>query len=316
MAVVKLKPAFKSYLWGGHRLKEEFSKNFTDDKVAETWELSMHEDGPSVVISGNDAGLTLKEYVDKKGKDILGKNGNAFDFFPILVKFIDAAQDLSIQVHPNDDYALEHEGEYGKNEMWYILDAKEDAFIYYGTNKEISQEAFKSAIENNEVLETLNQVPVKAGDVIYVEAGTIHAIGEGILLCEVQQNSNTTYRVYDFNRKDKDGNLRDLHIEQAIEVSKLSPLDSDFSPRGEVVEENGLESQLLLKTPYFETSSLTITQDSFIEVDDTSFVGLICLEGNVSVDDLTLDKGETAFVEANSNKVLLSGNGRVLKVSV
>lgn len=316
MAVVKLKPAFKSYLWGGHRLKEEFSKNFTDDKVAETWELSMHEDGPSVVISGDDAGLTLKEYVDKKGKDILGKNGNTFDFFPILVKFIDAAQDLSIQVHPDDDYALEHEGEYGKNEMWYILDAKEDAFIYYGTNKEISQEAFKSAIENNEVLETLNQVPVKAGDVIYVEAGTIHAIGEGILLCEVQQNSNTTYRVYDFNRKDKDGNLRDLHIEQAIEVSKLSPLDSDFSPRGEVVEENGLESQLLLKTPYFETSSLTITQDSFIEVDDTSFVGLICLEGNVSVDDLTLDKGETAFVEANSNKVSLSGNGRVLKVSV
>lgn len=316
MAVVKLKPAFKSYLWGGHRLKEEFSKNFTDDKVAETWELSMHEDGPSVVISGEHTGLTLKEYVDKRGKEVLGVNGNNFDFFPILVKFIDAAQDLSIQVHPDDAYALEVEGEYGKNEMWYILDAEEDAFIYYGTNQELSQEAFRSAIENNEVLDTLKQVPVKAGDVIYVEAGTIHAIGEGILLCEVQQNSNTTYRVYDFNRKDKDGNLRELHIDQAIEVSKLSPLDSDFSPRGEIVEENGLVSQLLLKTPYFETTSLTISQEAFINVDDTSFVGLICLEGNVQVDELTLNKGETAFVEANTGSVKLNGNGRLLKVSV
>ena len=212
MAVLKLQAPTKDYLWGGNRLVDEFGKKSAGAVTAESWELSCYPGCESVIENGEYAGKTLTDYIIENGKKVLGKNCEKFENFPILIKFIDARKDLSLQVHPSDDYALKNEGQYGKTEMWYIIDAKDNAFLYYGFNREISKEEFCERIENNTLTEVLNAYPVSKGDVVFIEAGTIHAIGEGILLAEIQENSNVTYRVYDYGRRDKDGNLRELHI--------------------------------------------------------------------------------------------------------
>jgi len=192
---IKLLPAFQDYLWGGTRLKTEYNKKTDLEKVAESWELSNHKAGESIVASGEEAGLTFGEYIKKY--DVIGKRAKEFDFFPILIKFIDAKDSLSVQVHPDDEYSLKNNGEYGKTEMWYVMDCDEGATLYYGFNRTITKEEFRKRIKNNTLLEVLNEVPVKKGDVFFIKSGTVHAIGKGILICEIQQNSNTTYRVYD-----------------------------------------------------------------------------------------------------------------------
>ena len=176
MNPVKLKPAFKDYLWGGTRLRDDFGKDCDFEKIAESWELSCHKDGASVVASGEFAGLTLAEYIEKNGKGVLGTNCGKFENFPILIKLIDAKDNLSVQVHPNNEYAQRVEGEYGKTEMWYIVDCDEGAELLYGFKSEISKEEFRERIENNTLLEVTNSVPVKKGDVFFIEAGTLHAI--------------------------------------------------------------------------------------------------------------------------------------------
>ena len=224
MSVLKLKPSCKDYLWGGHRLVEEYGKEYDGEILAETWELSCHPDGPSTIVNGAYAGKTLEEYIEAEGKEVLGTNCRRFRDFPILTKFIDAKQDLSIQVHPDNRYALKNEGQYGKTEMWYVVDAGKEAFLYYGFKKEVSKEEFARRIREDTLLEVLNAVPVQKGDVLFIESGTIHAIGKDILIAEIQQNSNVTYRVYDYGRVGKDGKKRDLHIEKAIAVTNRVPL--------------------------------------------------------------------------------------------
>ena len=218
---VKLSPAFKDYLWGGERLKTEFNKNTDMTPLAESWELSAHKDGQSIVAEGDYKGMTLTAYLETLGKEALGTACEKYDYFPLLIKLIDAKGDLSVQVHPSDEYALEHEGEYGKTEMWYILDCEEGAALYYGFTKDTTIEEYEAAIKEGRLTDILNRVPVKRGDVFFIPAGTVHAIGAGILICEIQQNSNTTYRVYDNNRRDKNGNLRPHHVEKALAVSDL-----------------------------------------------------------------------------------------------
>ena len=220
MSVLKLIPACKDYLWGGHRLVDEYNKEYDGDILAETWELSCHPDGPSRIANGRYAGRTLAEYIEAEGKGVLGTHCRRFRDFPILIKFIDAKQDLSVQVHPDNRYALKNEGQYGKTEMWYVVDAGEEATLYYGFKEEISKEEFAERIQNDTVLDVLNKVPVQKGDVLFIESGTIHAIGADILIAEIQQNSNVTYRVYDYGRVGKDGKKRDLHIEKALAVTQ------------------------------------------------------------------------------------------------
>ena len=212
MAVFRLTPAFKDYIWGGTRLRDEYGKKCDYDKVAESWELSCHKDGASVVADGEDKGFTLAEYIDKHGKAVLGTDCEKFENFPILIKLIDAKDNLSVQVHPDNEYALRVEGEYGKTEMWYIVDCDEGATLLYGFKHEISKEEFAERIADNTLLEVTNAVPVKKGDVFFIQAGTLHAIGKGILIAEIQQNSNTTYRIYDYGRVGKDGKPRELHL--------------------------------------------------------------------------------------------------------
>lgn len=220
-----LKSAVKDYIWGGDRLKKLFGKESDCKSIAESWELSCNKDGLSTIINGSDAGLAINEYIEKYGaENILGRQCRNIDDVPII-KLIDAKESLSIQVHPDDEYAQSKGFPCGKSEMWYVIDAEDGAEIVYGVKKELTQEEFENHINGGTLEEILNFVPVKKGDVFYIPAGTLHAIGGGILIAEVQQNSNLTYRVYDYNRRDSEGRLRELHIEDAIGCVSLVPTD-------------------------------------------------------------------------------------------
>lgn len=320
MSIIKLNPSFKDYLWGGELLKSEYHKKTDMSPVAESWEVSTHPDGPSVVATGEYAGKTLNEYLELKGKQVLGIKGSAFDRFPILIKFIDAKKDLSIQVHPDDEYGLKHENEYGKTEMWIILEAQPDSKLYYGVKDSMTREEFAKSIHEDTILDKLKTVSVKKGDVIFVEAGTIHAIGAGIVICEIQQNSNTTYRVHDFNRKDANGSLRELHIQQSIDVSKLEPLDASFKPQGELISTPIGTSQLFATCKYFTTVGYTIDGDESFSVSEDSFNALIVLEGNIRLeqgnDILDLTKGDSVFIDADTENIKISGKANYIRVNV
>lgn len=217
-SLIKLSPAYKDYIWGGTKLRDIYGKNCDYDRIAESWELSAHESGPSIVASGEFKGRTFNDYLRENGKKALGWKADGLDRFPILIKIIDAKEDLSIQIHPDDEYALKYENELGKNELWYVMDCEENSYIYWGLKKAISADELKRMVENNTIENVLNKVKVKKGDVIFVEAGTIHAIGAGIMILEIQQNSNCTYRLYDYDRMDKYGNTRELHLDKALAV--------------------------------------------------------------------------------------------------
>ena len=309
LSPVKLTPAFKDYLWGGTKLKTLYNKKSDLNIVAESWELSAHKDGESVVADGQYKGLTLTQYINAVGNDILGINSEKFDYFPILIKFIDAHDALSVQVHPDDKYALEHEGEYGKTEMWYILDCEQDAFLYYGFSRDITKDEFTDAIKNNTLTDILNAVPVHKGDVFFIPSGTVHAIGAGIMICEIQQNSNTTYRVYDYNRRDKNGKTRPLHIEQAIAVSNLSK-----APDIERISDT--KHTVLAECEYFKVDKLTVKGCETIAVDQSSFLSLIVTEGNgkLTMNDESMDFtiGDSIFVPAQTGSISIEGDCTVI----
>lgn len=294
--IVKLKPALKSYLWGGKNLKREWNKTGAEDKLSEAWELSFHKDGPSVIADGKFAGKLLSDVATRSD---WGANCDGFEFFPVLNKIIDAAEPLSIQVHPSDEYALENEGQYGKTEMWHILSAKPGAFIYLGFNRDMTKEEFAEAINNNTICDYLNKVPVLAGETYFIPSGTIHAIGAGITIYEIQQNSSLTYRVYDFDRKDKDGNKRELHIEKAIAVADLKAKKVP----------DAYKDALLGKCKYF--SVYRYRCERRIGRKD-SFVCVTVIDGSVKLGDITLKKGETAFLSAGESVVARGGGLYIL----
>ncbi len=300
---VKLYPAFQDYLWGGTNLKSVYP---ACDKtpIAEAWVLSCHPDGPSTVVG--DA-TTLAEYV-AQNPDCVGKKGAKFPFFPILIKLIDAQQSLSVQVHPDDAYAMEKENSFGKTEMWYVLDCKEGAALYYGFEKDITKEEFAARIENNTLTEVLHAVPVKKGDVFFIPAGTIHAIGAGMLIAEIQQNSNTTYRVYDYGRVGADGKPRALHIDKALDVTDLCPAPA---------YENE-DPDVLADCDYFRVKRLTAATKGLVGED--SFTALLVVDGSAT---LTYDGGEMElsqydclFMPAGMGEYTLSGDFEILEVGV
>ncbi len=311
MELLKLEPAYKDYLWGGSKLASLYNKHSISDIIAESWELSTHKDGSSIILNGKYKDKLFRDYILDMGDKVIGSNHKEGSEFPILIKFIDAKGDLSIQVHPDDTYALEHEGEYGKTEMWYILEAEYDAFIYYGTKNAITKEELDKSLADNTILDYLETVSVKAGDVIFVEAGSIHAIGAGIVLCEIQQNSNTTYRLYDFNRKDKDGNLRDLHIKQSLDVSNLNPLDTDFTSKYPLIENEYGNRQVLVSCNYFTVEKINLKASYSEVIDEKSFKSVTVLDGDLIIksdnDKLHLSKGDSAFIPANSGSISFSG---------
>lgn len=317
MRTEKLSPAFKDYLWGGTKLKTEFGKTSSLDVVAESWELSTHPAGESHICGGPCDGMTLKQYLEKY-PEAAGKNAAAFREFPVLIKLIDAAKPLSIQVHPSDEYALAVEHEYGKTEMWYVLACEEGASLYFGVEKPLTREEFAARIQDNTLTEVLRRVPVHPGDVFFIEAGTIHAIGAGILICEVQQNSNTTYRVYDYGRLGADGKPRELHIEKALDVSRLTPSESGAGmlPPQKVP---GGQVQPLASCRYFTTRRLDVAGEMTLDVGEESFVSLVVAEGSGELrgeNTLPFAKGDSLFVPASSGRLVLAGTCTLVETRV
>ena len=317
MAVLKLSPAFKDYLWGGTRLRDDFAKKCDFDKIAESWELSCHKDGPSIIENGADKGLTLEEYIEKNGKAVLGSDCDKFENFPILIKLIDAKDNLSVQVHPNNEYAMRVEGEYGKTEMWYIVDCDEGAELLYGFKDNISKEEFANRIADNTLLEVTNSVPVHKGDVFFIEAGTLHAIGKGILIAEIQQNSNTTYRIYDYGRVGKDGKPRELHVEKAKDVTNLCTAKA--YPETSVEQKDGYTSKLLSSCDYFTTYAIDVDSKAVLDADSTSFNSVLILEGEGKVvgdDTVEFKKGDSIFVTAGTGKYAIEGKCKAILTKV
>lgn len=301
MKVLKLTPSCKDYLWGGQRLKTDFHVQSDMNPLAEAWVLSCHPDGPSYLEDGS----TLADYLTAH-PEAAGTHCEPFENFPVLVKLIDAKNDLSIQVHPSDDYALEHEHQYGKTEMWVVLAAEPGAFLYYGFAHEVTKEEFERRIRENTLTEVLHKVPVQKGDVFFIPSGTLHAICRGIVIAEVQQNSNVTYRVYDYGRVGADGKPRALHIPQAVAVTDLHPAPTlDFGPH-------------LGQCAYFTTDQRKAPLDE--TADETSFVALLVTGGEGTLHDgeekMALRAGDCVFLPAGSGTVSVSGACEVLTVRV
>lgn len=322
MYPVLLRPATKNYFWGGSRLKSDFSIESDDAILAEAWMLSCHPDGNSTIMNGPRKGMTLADALLAEPENVLGQNNASLPNFPILIKLIDTACDLSIQVHPDDLYALDKEGVFGKTEMWYVLDSQEDAYLYYGFSRDISKEEMQKRIEENTILEVLNRVSVKAGDVLFIEAGTIHSIGAGILLAEIQQNSNTTYRVYDYDRTDPAGNKRDLHIQEALEVTnKAFAADPVKVPVAEQME--GYSIARLAACPHFTVDLVSVDEQADLFCGEQSFTSLIFIEGEGSVvfrnnayrenAVMQVSKGDSLFLPANTGEYRIQGKCQVLQ---
>lgn len=312
MLPFKLQPAYTDYLWGGERLRTDFGKDSPLSPLAESWELSCHPDGESRAATGPHAGETLRALIDRYGEALTGRRCARFPDFPVLVKLIDAARPLSIQVHPSDDYALKHENSFGKTEMWVILDAAPGSFLYYGFNREVGAEELRAAIEGNRLEELLGKRPVKRGDVVFIPAGTLHAIGEGILLCEIQQSSNLTYRVYDYGRLGADGKPRPLHVEKALAVLERRPAAGSFAPAGDSRRVMDGQLQLLASCGYFTVHSLRLSGCYAAAADGESFCCLTCTEGQGMLscggEGLPVKKGESAFIPADAGQWQLQGN--------
>ena len=316
MYPMKLEAPCKDYIWGGTRLRDEYGKRSDADKVAESWELSCHKDGRSVIANGEYKGKTLEEYINDKGKGVLGTNCERFEYFPILIKLIDAKDNLSVQVHPDNEYALRVEGEYGKTEMWYIVDCAPGSELLYGFKHEISREEFARRIRDNTLLEVTNNVPVHKGDVFFIESGTLHAIGKGILIAEIQQNSNTTYRIYDYGRVGADGKPRQLHIEKACEVTKLIPPTRPTKPAGQPEAKDGFTETLLATSEYFNVNKLDVSSKARLCASEASFNSVLVLDGSFRLGELELKKGDSVFVPAGFGEYTLEGSGEIILTDI
>ena len=299
--VYKLTPALKDNIWGGTKLRE-YGKESDADRIAESWELSFTTGGEARIEDGR----TLSEAFTRKA---WGTNTDKFPFFPVLTKFIDAREKLSVQVHPSDEYALKNEGQYGKSEMWYIVDCDEGAGIYMGTNTPVDKEEFIRSVEDGTVEKHLSFKKVKPGDVYFIPAGTIHAICEGVLIYEIQQNSTLTYRLYDYKRCDKDGNLRELHIDKAMTVSNLSPYEAPNI--------NSKNPNVIGECEYFTTEKykLNFTNKRFL-VTDKSYLMISCISGEGTIEGEKITKGDTYFIPAGMGEIEVSTKGEIEIITV
>ena len=293
MKIEKLYPECKDYIWGGEKLKRKYGKQTDKTPCAESWDLSFHKDALTRLADGK----TLAETVTEKE---LGRSVKDFPFFPILIKFIDAKENLSVQVHPSDEYALKNEKSFGKTEMWYIVEAEQGAGIYLGFNCDVTKEEYETAIKENCLTELLNFYEVKAGECYFIPAGTIHAIGKGCLICEIQQNSNLTYRVYDYGRKDKNGNERELHIEKALKVTNLNR----FMP---IIFEGCLG-----KCEYFTVRGYEIDGEMQLSTDEKSFQCVTCVKGNGFIEEMEIKQGDSYFIPADYGKYTIKGKIKII----
>lgn len=309
--MVKLTPVYKDFLWGGNRLEAMYGMCFDGACIAESWELSAHPAGCNVLAEGNQKGVSFDKYLESLGREALGWKCQPYKRFPMLVKFIDASKRLSIQVHPDDAYALSVENDYGKNEMWYILDAAEDAFVYIGFERDTTREECERRIKDGTLAEILHKVPVKTGDSVFVPAGTVHAINEGVLALEIQQSSNATYRLYDYNRKDKNGQMRQLHLEKAFANMDFGKSTQQGHPLGQWQQRKGYEKQLLEQCKYFSVYAYRVEDMVELVMDDSTFYSIVFISGCGKIEteskSLEFSGGDSFFIPAGRRVVRITG---------
>lgn len=307
--ILRLKSVTKDYIWGGNRLREEYGKQSDSQRLAESWELSCHPDGMSVIDGGYYDGMTLAEFLQKYPETAGERCGEKF---PILVKLIDAKDNLSVQVHPDNEYAERYEGDSGKTETWYIVECDEDSSIIYGFKENLTKEEFGAAIADNSLLDKVNVVPVKKGDVFLIQAGTLHAIGKGCLIAEIQQSSNVTYRVYDYDRRDDSGNPRELHIEKALDVTDRNAMAIPVQRHKNSKDNQDCE---LISCEYFRVHKEDISGTGNEHIAEDSFAHILVTEGRGEVisdeDNLNIAKGDSFFVSAGT-KWHIKGNCSII----
>ena len=299
--IYKLTPACKDNIWGGNKLRK-YGKESDKDRIAESWELSFTDGGEARIEDGR----TMNEAFPRSA---WGTSSEKFHAFPVLTKFIDAMDKLSVQVHPSDDYALANEGQFGKTEMWYVVEADEGAGLYMGLERECDSDEFARAVADGSVEKLLSFKKVKRGDVYFIPSGTIHAIGAGTVIFEIQQNSTLTYRLYDYMRRDKDGNLRELHVDKAMKVSLLEPYkEAEFDAN---------DKSLIGKCEYFETRKyqLNFTKISF-NVENDSFLSITCVGGNGTIEGEKMSLGDTFFIPAGSGEITVEGDAEIIAVKL
>lgn len=313
---LKLKPALRSYIWGGTKLKELWGKESDNDTIAECWELSMYTDSESIVDDPAFYEYNLSK-LQRNYPEFFGDKVNDYSKFPILVKLLDAAADLSIQVHPDDVYAMAREGgQLGKNEVWYIADAEEGSAIYYGFNRDVTKEEVIDGVVNGTITELLNRCPVKKGDYFFVPAGTVHALQKGVTVIEVQQSSDITYRIFDYGRKDKNGNARKLHIREALDVMTLKK--SEIPTVGEQkVLSNGSKIRVLTKNGYFTAKEVKIEKGEYLIYSEESFVTFTVADGTAKFENGDeIKKGETWFIPAYYMAKILADNATLIVTTI
>lgn len=325
-----LRPAGKDYIWGGNRLNDDFSKGIDMEPLAETWECSTHPDGLSTVAGGEFAGYTLREvlcrheeYLGRHPRALMKALGLEASELPILVKLIDAKKDLSIQVHPDDAYAYEHEHSLGKTEFWYVVDAAKDTRLVFGLNRDAEPDEVRASISSGALVQYLQKVSVRRDDVFFIPAGTIHAIGAGALIAEIQESSNLTYRLYDYGRLGKDKKPRALHIEKALAVAVLHRAKRPEQPMRVLRYRRGCATELLCRCKYFMVERVLVNTERCREMtrlysNDESFFVLLCIDGCGMIgwgeENYPIFKGDCVFVPANSAPVVLHGRVQLLMI--
>ena len=321
-APILLRPSGKDYLWGGSRLNDDFEKAIDMNPLAETWECSTHPDGPSFAVGGKFEGQSLAEIL-RAHPEYLGTRHAGETGLPILVKFIDARENLSVQVHPDDVYAKAHEnGQLGKTEMWYVLDAARDSHLVYGLSRDTDAATLRQAIAGGTLEKYLQRVPIRRDDVFFIPAGTIHAIGAGALVAEIQENSNLTYRLYDYDRVDKNGRKRPLHIDKALEVANLRSSAAPRQPLRVLRYRQGVASELLCRCRYFEVYRVIVNTERRQQVryraDELAFRVLLCVSGcgTVSFDggSIPFYRGDCLFLPADSETLTFHAQAQFLDV--
>jgi len=316
----KFYPILKERLWGGTKLGTFLGKELESDLVGESWEISGVNGDVSIVANGSFQGTSLTNLIDEFPEAILGKSvlERFGKEFPILIKFIDAQKDLSIQLHPNDELARKRHNSFGKTEMWYVMDSDEDAELIIGFKEDVTEENYTESLKNNSLTDLLNYESVNEGDTYFINAGKIHAIGAGVLIAEIQQTSDQTYRVYDYNRKDAEGNLRELHTElsfDAIDYAKKDDFKVSYERNLNVVNP-------MVKCPYFKTNFISLNQNIRFDVSDRDcFTIYMCIDGDVLIENdfgsISIKKGETVLVPAISSHILLnSERAKLLEITV
>lgn len=317
MYPLQFEPILKERIWGGEKLKTILNKPITSKITGESWELSTVEGDVSVVANGELKGKSLMELIDESPNEILGTEVyNRFGKqFPLLFKYLDAREDLSIQVHPNDKLAKERHNSFGKTEMWYVTQADADARIIVGFKEDSSKEEYLKHLNDKTLVSILDTVKAKPGDVFFLETGTVHAIGAGLVVAEIQQTSDITYRLYDFDRKDAQGNTRELHVDLALDAINYNKVDTQKK-----YETKTNTSNVVVDCPYFTTNFLPLENKLEVSKSGASFTVYMCIEGSFEIEysgfKQTYIKGDTILVPAEINAFILNGNASILEIYI